>query len=182
MATITGVIESITARPTRVGDMYDVTVNGRKYGNGKFAPRGFKAGDMVTFDYEEKPNGQYMNYNIVPRTMRAAEGQSQQASPAPVVRQTVSSTGGVDRRQEIISKQSAMNTALTLIGLQLQHGALKLPAKTADAYTVLNNLMAATVARVYSLNTGDTWNLTGEDFSKVETPEVPEFDDSLDNI
>ena len=40
---ISGIVTEIKARNTRVGDMYDVVVNGVAYGNGKYPPRGVKA-------------------------------------------------------------------------------------------------------------------------------------------
>lgn len=172
MPSVTGIIEAITARPTSIGDMYDVVVNGTKYGNGKYAPRGVNIGDTVTFDFDVKINGRYENKNIIPRTMRVVDAQPSVQTSAPAQR----SSGGVvstqvDKRQETISKQSAMNTALTLIGLQLQYGAVKLPAKAPDAYTVLNTLFADTVARVYNLNTGDKWKLTAADFAPKQVAE-----------
>lgn len=165
MATISGVVTEVRARNTRVGDMYDVHVNGRAYGHGKFPPRGVKAGDFVTFDFEEKQNGQYVNYNIVPRSLRVendkATTQPPTAAPAAPARVPV-----VDKRQETISKQSAMNTALTLLGLKLQYGAVKVPAKAPDAFTLIDTLLAETAARVYEVNTGESWNITADDLSK----------------
>lgn len=181
MPSVTGIIEAITARPTSIGDMYDVVVNGTKYGNGKYAPRGVNIGDTVTFDFDVKVNGRYENKNIIPKTMRVVGAQAAQATaPAQRAAGAVVSTQ-VDKRQETISKQSAMNTALTLIGLQLQYGAVKLPAKAPDAYTVLNTLFADTVARVYNLNTGDKWKLTAADFAPKQVAEDDAEDDFGDD-
>lgn len=167
---MTGIVEAINARSTRIGDMYDVVVNGQKFGNGKYAPRGVKVGDTVTFEFTTKVNGQYTNRDIVAKTLRVESGgagspsPSQQSQPAPVQTSAARAYVAPDKRQEVISKQSAMNTALTLIGLQLAHGAVKLPAKVPDAYTTLNTLLATTAARVYEINTGEVWNITAKDF------------------
>lgn len=186
MATISGIVTEVRARNTSFGDMYDVHINGRAYGHGKFPPRGVKAGDFVTLEYTEKQNGQYTNYNIVPRTLRVEANQSpqqtQQVAPASSgpVRVPV-----VDKRQETISKQSAMNTALTLLGLKLQYGAIKVPAKAQDAFTLIDTLLADTAARVYEVNTGETWNITAADLSKPAekaksaTDEPPFLEDEI---
>lgn len=186
-ATITGTVEQIKTKQTRVGDMFDVVINGRPYGNGKYPPRGVKPGDTVTFEYEVKENGQYTNYNIVAKTMRvdgsagtsASSSPAPSASPASAVRTSVVTP---DRRQEVISKQSAMNTALTMIGLQLTHGAIKLPAKPADAFTVFNTLVAGTASRVYEVNTGEVWGLTPDDLVNGKERATPEGDMNDDDI
>ncbi len=187
MATISGIVTEVRARNTSFGDMYDVHINGRAYGHGKFPPRGVKAGDFVTLEYTEKQNGQYTNYNIVPRTLRVENDKAAQQVP----QQAVSTSSGparipvVDKRQETISKQSAMNTALTLLGLKLQYGAIKVPAKTQDAFTLIDTLLADTAARVYEVNTGETWNITAADLSKPAekaksaTDEPPFLEDEM---
>lgn len=180
---MTGIVEAINARPTRIGDMYDVVVNGQKFGNGKYAPRGVKVGDTVTFEFTTKVNGQYTNRDIVAKTLRVESGaSSQQSQPAQVQSSVARAHVAPDKRQEVISKQSAMNTALTLIGLQLAHGAVKLPAKVPDAYTTLNTLLATTAARVYEINTGEVWNITAKDFVEGKSTADnadPDFDDDL---
>lgn len=178
--TMTGIVEAINARSTRIGDMYDVVVNGQKFGNGKYAPRGVKVGDTVTFEFTTKQNGNYTNRDIVAKTLRVESGASAPAAQQSTPVQTTTARAPMpDKRQEVISKQSAMNTALTLIGLQLAHGAVKLPAKVPDAYTTLNTLLATTAARVYEINTGEVWNITAKDFveGKATAEPDPDFQD-----
>lgn len=158
MAQVSGIVTEIKAKATRVGDMYDVIVNGVAYGNGKYPPRGVKAGDFVTFEFEEKQNGQYTNRNIIAKTMRVDD------NPAPAAVSAAKATTAVnvaaaDKRQETISKQANLNTALTLVGLQLQHGAIKVPAKPADANTVINTIVFDTAAKLYKLTTGEDWDI-----------------------
>lgn len=155
---ISGIVTEIKVRNTRVGDMYDVVVNGVAHGNGKYPPRGVKAGDFVTFEAEAKQNGQYTNYNIVPRTMRVDDKPSAEAVSSAKAA-TVVNVAAADKRQETISKQANLNTALELVGLYLQHGAIKLPAKAADAYTTINAIVADTAAKLYNVTTGDDWDL-----------------------
>lgn len=178
MATISGIVSEVSARPTQYGDMYDIVVNGVKYGHGKYPPRDVRAGDFVTFDYEEKQNGKYINRNIVAKSLRKESGLPQSApwapaptaAPAPAASSYSARVPVVDKRQETISKQSAMNTGLTLLGLHLQYGAVKVPAKAADAFTLINTMLADIVSRVYEANTGEQWELTAEDFAGGAKP------------
>lgn len=159
MATkISGIVTEIKARSTRVGDMYDVVVNGVAYGNGKYPPRGIKAGDFVTFEAETKQNGQYTNYNIVPRTIRVDDKPSVEAVSAAKA-QTSINVAAADKRQETISKQANLNTALQLVSLYLQHGGVKLPAKAPDCYTAINALVSETASKLYAATTGESWEL-----------------------
>lgn len=167
MAKITGIVSEIKARATRVGDMYDVVVNGVAYGNGKYPPRGVKAGDFVTFECETKQNGQYTNHNIVPRTLRVEDKPSpEQVSSAKAA--TAVNVASADKRQETISKQANLNTALSLVGIYLQHGAFKLPAKAPDAFTAINALVADTASKLYSATPGDSWDLDLNGVQKQE--------------
>ena len=176
MAKITGIVSEIKARATRVGDMYDVVVNGVSYGNGKYPPRGVKAGDFVTFECETKQNGQYTNHNIVPRTLRVEDKPSpEQVSSAKAA--TAVNVASADKRQETISKQANLNTALELVGLYLQHGAVKIPAKAADAYTAINAIVADTASKLYRATTGDDWDL---DLS-VDKQEAKSQSDMIDD-
>lgn len=159
MATkISGIVTEIKARNTRVGDMYDVVVNGIAYGNGKYPPRGVKAGDFVTFEAETKQNGQYTNYNIVPRTLRVDDKPSAEVVSAAKA-QTSVNVAAADKRQEVISKQANLNTALQLVSLYLQHGGAKLPAKAPDCYTAINALVSDTASKLYAATTGENWEL-----------------------
>ena len=178
---ISGIVTEIKARNTRVGDMYDVVVNGVAYGNGKYPPRGVKAGDFVTFEAETKQNGQYTNHNIVARTLRVDDKPSQEAVSSAKA-QTSVNLAAADKRQETISKQANLNTALELVGLYLQHGAIKVPAKAADAYTAINAIVADTASKLYRATTGDDWDLDlSVDKQEAKAPSDMIDDSEYDN-
>ena len=167
LAITSGIITQIKTRPTKFGDQYDIYVNSVQYGFGKYPPRNVKEGDFVTFEFEEKQNGQYTNRNINSKTLRvdaggayAAQAPTATATPTAPVRVSVT-----DDRQKVISKQSAQNTALTFLQLLLANGAIKVPAKAPDAYTLLNTMFADYAARLYEINTGEKWNLTANDLT-----------------
>lgn len=165
---VTGVIEGVIARPTRVGDMYDVVVNGTKYGHGKYAPRGFKQGDMVTFEVDERQNGQYTNRDIKRGSMRPATDAAVMAAapsaPAPtrVVGEAYSNGAPIrakyepfDERQQIISTQAAVNTALTFCTLAASQGAVPgaASAKAADKLSLMRQWVLDEAQRFYKLAT-----------------------------
>jgi hypothetical protein len=160
---ITGVVEAIDSRNTKFGEFFSVKINGRKYEHGKYAPRDIQQGDTVTLEYEAKQNGQYTNYNIVPRTLRKETGAAPAASPSPAAAPPAKAAyGGFDARQDVISKQAAVNTALTFVELAISQGAVApLPktAKDAERLTLLRAWVLDEAKKFYELNTGGTWNL-----------------------
>lgn len=177
MTQVTGEIERIEAREVPGhGTFYDVIVNGKKYGNGKYAPRGFQQGDIVSFEYETKQRGQYINYNIKARTMRKAEGaqpaQGNQAEPRKELTPVPAKSQYVafDERQEIISKQAALNTAIQLGNLALEAGAVLVnkSAKDNEKLTLVHNWILSTAAEIYGHTTGREWDVQLAD--NVDTP------------
>lgn len=158
MAQISGIVTEIKAKATRVGDMYDVIVNGVAYGNGKYPPRGVKAGDFVTFEFEEKQNGQYTNRNIIAKTMRVDDNPAPAAVSAAKA-ETKVTLAAQSKKDIAYSRGASLNTALALVSLKLQHGAVKLPAKPADAGTVIDTLVADTASKLFKLTNGDDWEV-----------------------
>lgn len=66
---IIGVLENIAEKQTSYGVMFDVFVNGQKFGAGKVKPK-FEKGDCVKFKVSR--NGQWAN--VVPGSMEKHEG------------------------------------------------------------------------------------------------------------
>lgn len=161
MATKTsGIVSEITARKTRIGDMYDVVVNGTSYGHGKYPPRGIQAGDFVSFEYDTKTNGQYTNHNIISKTLRKDD------SPAPAAveaakAETRTVLAATDKRQETISKQANLNSAIAMITQQIALGGIKFPAsaKAPDIFKALEGLVLEQASRFYKLTTGEVWDI-----------------------
>lgn len=174
MTQITGEVQSIEARAVPgYGTFYDIVVDGVKYGNGKFAPRDVAQGDMVTFEYDTVQKGRYTNHNIRARTLRKVDGGAARSAPPQSSggQQTSAATSAYaapqrskyepfDERQEIISKQSAINSALSLANLAVASGAVLVPKSADDSkkLTLLHNWVLTEAAGLYNLTTGRTWD------------------------
>lgn len=159
---VTGIVENIVARNTRVGDMYDLVVNGKKYGAGRYAPRDIKQGDFVSFEVDVKQNGQYTNYDIRRGTIRKEEGRPPQEADKSEAKQSAKQTHvPFDNRQEVISKQAALNTALTFCNLAASLGAVPMPktVKEADKLGLISKWVLDTAAQFYGLSTGGKWEV-----------------------
>ena len=112
MAKTSGIVTQVRSRETKVGTMYDLVVNGISYGAGKYPPRDIKDGDFVTFEFTE--NGNFKN--LVPRSLRKDDAPAPAAvSAAKAETRTV--VAQTDKRQETISKQANLNTAIALVQL-----------------------------------------------------------------
>lgn len=172
---VSGQVSAVTARPTKFGDMYDVTVNGKKYGHGKYAPRGIQQGDFVTFEVDVKQNGQYTNYNIRQGTLRKDEGGASAPAPAAAPRQnSPAPAASFDSRQETISKQAALNTALSFCNLAASQGSVPMPksVKEADKLGLLHQWVLETAAGFYNLSTGNTWDIPETEPAVITKPQA----------
>ena len=161
---VTGIVDNIATRNTRVGEMFDLIVNGKKYGVGKYAPRGIMQGDFVSFEVDVKQNGQYTNYDVRRGTLRKEEGAPKTAAPsttATVSTPTRQTFVPQDDRQVIISKQAALNTALAFCNLAAGQGAVPMPksVKEVDKLGLIQKWVLDTAAQFYGLSTGGTWDI-----------------------
>lgn len=161
---VTGQVSQIKSRNTNFGEFFDVVVNGKSYGHGKFPPRGIQTNDFVTFECDVVQKGQYTNYNIKKGTLRKDDGPKTDAAPpttapAPAAYAGKAAYVPFDERQEIISKQAAMNTALTLCTLAQSAGAVAFAktAKPADILGLVHQWVLETAQQVYKLTTGRDW-------------------------
>lgn len=146
--TVVGLIEQISSRTTSYGEMYDVEINGKRYGHGKVKPK-FLAGDCVKFSVLR--NGQYMN--VRPGTMEKHD--VAQPTPATAVLAAVekataptTSSGGTyaskeDSRQNSIVLQSARKDAIEVTKLLLQADACGIKAK--DTWATKHDLLLGLV-------------------------------------
>lgn len=159
---MSGVIQAIIARETRAGVFYDVQVNGKKYGHGKFPPRDVKEGDFVTFEVDVKQNGQYTNYDIKRGTLRKDDGSAEKPRAERVVGEAYSTGAPIkreyvpfDERQQIISTQAAVNTALEFCSLCAAQGVLPSlgTAKAADKLSLMRQWVLDEASRFYKLST-----------------------------
>lgn len=119
MAKISGVVQEVQQYDTKVGKMWNVVVGGEKYGNGKYEPR-CAAGDVIEF--EVSYNGNYKN--VAPKTLVVTGKSAETPKPSTAP----SSGGGFDARQDVISRQAALNSALEFVGLMASSGMLPIAA------------------------------------------------------
>lgn len=162
---VTGVVESITSRDTQYGKMYDVTINGKKYGAGKYAPKA-GVGDAVEFIAEQ--NGKFFNIgrNTLKQIDHSAVGVTTETTAASATKGTWparTADTSWDERQATISKQAAINTAIEFTRLAVEAGAVKLPSKEADKFGVLEMIVLQQASRFHEVSTG-------------RVMQVPEFD------
>lgn len=126
---IKGKITNAGERQTQFGTMYWLEVGGNQIGIGKY-PAKAGIGDYVKVPIERK--GQYVNL------MRGGKIEKISAEEAPTPASAQSAPAGGksytpyndDKRQEIISRQAARNSALTFLGQLLSAEAIAFP-KTA---------------------------------------------------
>lgn len=151
MSEIQGRIQFLDARETSVGTMYDIKVDGVKYGVGKFAPKGVAAGDYVRFTAEQR--GRY--WNVKSGTLSKIDAPA--GVPAPAA-SGGSSGGSYDNRQTIISKQAALNTSMAFVKILADADALPMPAKVAAAKKadLIEQIMFEYASKFYHFSTGET--------------------------
>lgn len=180
--TVIGAIERISERTTQYGVMYDVEINGKRYGHGKIKPK-FLAGDCVKFSVIR--NGQYANVKAGSMEKHDVE----ESSPATAVLATVAAgtpatTGATkpdtyankeDSRQNSIVLQSARKDAIEVTKLLLQADATGIKAK--DTWATKHELLLALVndlTRRYYHNVVDWKAFTGPTPPKIATAPAPE--------
>ena len=178
---VSGQVSQVKSRNTSFGEFFDVLVNGKSYGHGKFPPRGIQAGDFVTFEVDVVQKGQYTNYNIRKGSLRKDDN-PQPAATQNIVTAAAPATAPYagkqayvpfDERQEIISKQAAMNTGLAICDLALKAGAFSFPskAKEADKLGLLHQWVLETAQKAYKLSTGREMDVSA--FGVEEPSEKP---------
>lgn len=152
MAKISGIVEAVRDFKTNTGaTMYTLVVNGERYGTGSKKPN-CSAGDMVTFDVVEK--GQYKNADLRSLVVEAGARGAVAAQSAAASKPFISN----DNRQEVISKQAAVNSAIGFCNLVVAAGAL--PGSTAkataeDKYDVIEALFDKKLREFYAFSTGN---------------------------
>lgn len=153
-------IQEIQQKQTSVGAMYDLVLsNGDKVGMGKFPPKGFSAGDYV--NYEVTMRGQYKN--LTPGSLSKATPPAGVPAPAASAgpARTGGNAGGYDKRQEIISKQAALNSGMTFVNLLVSADALPIPktAKSDKKADLMEEIVMRYTAQFYNLATGEDYPL-----------------------
>lgn len=168
MSEVQGFIQFLDGRETSVGKMYDIKVNGVKYGLGKFPPKGLAQGNYVKF--EATQNGKY--WNVKAGSLSVMDAPAAVAAPKPT------SGGGStnfysDDRQKVISKQAALNTSLSFVKLLTDASALPIPAKVASdkKADLVEQIVMEYAAKFYHFSTGETLEISSGDALDLATVE-----------
>lgn len=156
-----GFITKIDSRKTQWGTYFDVYIDGKNMGGGKFPPKGVAEGDYVTYEAEKNSKG----YDTIKAgsLAKAAQpaGVAAPVKPAP-------STITMDK-QDVISRQAALNSALAF--MEILQAADAIPAgktlsadKKADKYKAI---LLNYVAEFYKINTGSDYVLPEDTVGEV---------------
>lgn len=187
MAKINGQLQDIYEKSFgNGGTAAYIKVNGVEYKFGKFKPRGFEAGDWVEFEASSRQNGQYTNWTADYKTLRKSDpGSRGNSAPEPIADSPRPARGGGfnstgnDERQEIISKQAALNTGFNLFSKLVELGAITPPASVKknglfDFYVAAFHEQAA---HCFKLSTGKDW-----DIAKATAAPEDDFSDDVGDI
>lgn len=115
-------LNEIQAKDTSVGTMYDLVFSdSNRVGVGKFQPKNAEVGEYYSYDIVMK--GQYKN--LKPGSLSKLDKPAGVTPPSAKPGFVPSG----DKRQETISKQAALNSALAFTTLLASQDALPIPAK-----------------------------------------------------
>lgn len=153
MATETGFITELSSGPTKFGERFYVHVNGHRLMAGKFKPN-LAVGDFVQFETEQ--NGQYTNL-AKGSSFQKVEAPAGVAAPTPPKATTI----GIDR-QDVISRQAALNSALQFVQILTANDAIPLPKTKAKDADMLMSIVLKYTADLYHLNTMTEYEIPDE--------------------
>lgn len=171
MMQVEGYVQKIETKPTSTGKtMYNVSVNGKRYGAGLYPPK-FKEGDFISFTATK--NGNFDNMETRTVTQKTPPAGMVPQPAAPSVQSSVGG-GNWDTRQDIISKQAALNSAQHMVEILVTAGAVVGldKAKTpADKMSLLNALVDEYTADYYFQNTGRELDLKPREIDSIPAGE-----------
>lgn len=181
MSTVTGIIQSITTRSTRAGDMSDILVAGQRYGAGLHKYLKAKEGDYVQFEVEE--NGNFKN--VARNSLKVSKNKP--PAEAVAAAKATATKGGFDARQDAISRQAASNTAISWLTFLQSMDAINIPATQAKSkggsMAYLDTLRREYEKEFYEANTGNEWKSIAPkqeeaDDTQEDSPEAEAADDN----
>ena len=154
---VVGTIQDISSRGVSNNrTAYGIVIDGQNYSVGLYAPRGVAVGDNVEFEVEV--NGQYRN--VAKGTLRKSYGApATGAAPAAPISASMVYTpkpfvSDTDR-QSIISKQAALNTAISYVNVLLETESVPLPKTAADRLAFIESLVFDSTAKFHKFSTGN---------------------------
>ncbi len=159
---ISGVVELVNSKEGQYGMMWSVKVNGEWFGAGKFEPRCAR-GDNVTFDFTFKGNYKNMDTKTLKVVSGAGASRDPSTGAAGATRPAAATTPYVDNRQEVISKQAALNSAIAWMNLLHAEGGIPIPAtiKTGKREGALRELLNQYTSEFYEQATGKPLVIAG---------------------
>ena len=184
MAKVIGQLQEVYEKQMgNFGSAVFIKVGNTEYKFGKFPPKA-QPGDWVEFDSTSKQNGNYTNHAADYKTFRKTTAQAGGAAPnpAPAPMAPVRASGGSfgDDRQEIISKQAALNTGFNIFSKLVDLGAIAPPSsvKKAQLYDFYMAALHNEAGKCYKLSTGKEWDIAAaakplaevDDFVDEELP------------
>lgn len=165
-----GYLVEIQSYDTRAGTMYSLVFENEKLGVGKFVPKFAEPGNY--YEYEVEMRGQYKNLKSGSLKKKPKPQGVPQAKPA-----ASAGANSFDSRQEVISRQSALNSALTLVDILVKADALPVPksAKTDKKADLIAEVVRHYTAEYYEQSTGNKMQLNekeeeslADDLSQME--------------
>jgi hypothetical protein len=184
MSDITGVVQEIQTRDVSGGKKaYNIVVGGESYGAGLYAPK-CKVGDYVKFTLDEARGYKNVGRGSLQVSKNKPPADAVAAAAATALPKS-SDGSSVDRKQDTISRQSAMNTAIQFMTLLSANDALGLPASAkGKKVEVLEAMLSKYTQDFYERNTGVKWKdiapATKGSTNEASEPEVEEDDTPAD--
>jgi hypothetical protein len=143
LSNVKGVVQDIKEFSSSRGPMYSIKVDGDLFGTGSNKPK-CAPGDTVAFRFTE--NGKFRNIDMKSFSIEAASVQ-QVGKPTG---------GGFDARQEIISRQSALNSAISFVHVLALADAIPGVGKTTKAEDKYGIIEALVVEKANEFHTAST--------------------------
>lgn len=176
MSTVTGIVQKVEKMQRGQWEMADIYVAGQKYGAGPAKFLKAKEGDYVQFESEQ--NGNFLN--VVRNSLKVsknkppAEALEEAKKTSSNVSQAVK---GFDNRQDIISRQSASNTAVAYMQVLQAADAIAVPAGKAKSkggiMEYYDTLLAEYTKFFFESNTGQEWKDIRPSAKSEEEDEAP---------
>lgn len=178
MSTIKGVVQAITTRDVAGGKKaFNIMVAGQEYGAGLYAPK-CKEGDYVMFELDDSRGYKNVGRNSLKVSANKPPAEAIEEAVATTVK---SSTGSlVDNKQDVISRQSAANTAVEFIKVLSANDALGLPKDNAKGkkQELLEQILAKYTQEFYENNTGVKFKSISPSAKETEVEEPAGDDDA----
>lgn len=146
--TVSGIVESVDVKETSAGTMYNIKVNGKSFGYGRYPPKA-KAGDSITFGV--KYNGQYANVDtknvqVTPGTGAPPQKSFSSAAPSNDAGKNAyweNKEKADAAKQVTIERQAALNSAIAFANVIVGANLVPTPAnaKPKDVVAIIESMV-----------------------------------------